>query len=121
MCVPGLDPVTLALMAGSAALSAGGALVNGYEANQTQNRMVEERNAATRQELARQQRYQQEAGDVFRQSIDRFQPEEQAKVLADNQSVATQNFQTATPTATDLGAFSSPNAPRVVKEQADRK
>lgn len=117
MCVPGLDPITLTALAASA----GGAVLNGYESNQTQNSMISARNAATQAELARQRQYQNQAQQVFDQSLTNFKPEQQAADLTAQQGAATTAFTNNTPTAEQVGTISSASAPRVVQEAGAKK
>ncbi len=111
------DPITI----GAMALAAGGSAINGIEQHNTQNSMIEARNAATRAELERQRKMQAQAGQIFNDTQKSFEPESQAKALTDQQTAVTDNFQGGTPTATDIGSISSAGAPRVVKEAADKK
>src|SRR5690349_15064691 len=117
MCVPGLDPVTLAL---TTALAAGGAAINGYEQNQTQKRMIEARNAATQAELQRQQKLQQQSQAVLDNTMHDFTPQSQADNLAQAQTASTNAFTANTP-AVSSASFVTPDAPRVVQDAADKK
>lgn len=65
-----LDPVSLA----TAAVSGLGSLVSASEQNASNRAMVEARNKATTDELARQKGFQTQAGDVFSGALGRFSP-----------------------------------------------
>ncbi len=118
MCVPGLDPITLAI---ATAAAAGGSAINSYESNQNQKRMIDARNASTMAELERQRGMQAQANKVFDDSLNKFTPDQQAQALTDAQTTSTDALRGAAPTAESVGSISSAAAPTVVKTAEDKK
>lgn len=114
MCVPGLDPITIAALAASAA----GTALTGYEQNQTQNAMIGARNSATQAELLRQQDFQRQADATHQATMTKFKPEQQAKDLTTQQATATENYTANTPSAATTTTPTSAGAPRVVQDAA---
>lgn len=110
------DPISATITA--AALSAGGSAINGYERNQSQNDMVNARNAATQREMERQKVFQGQTQQMFDQSVGNFAPGAQAKSLADQQGGVAQALQRNAPA--DVGGISTASAPRVVGANENR-
>lgn len=111
------DPITI----GAMALAAGGSAVNGMEASNTRNSMIQARNAATQAELQRQREYQAQASGVQSDTMAKFTPEQQAKDLTTQQTTATKGFQDNTPTIDSAAFTSGAGAPRVVQDAAAKK
>lgn len=109
-----LDPVSAAVI-GAVATGAGTAY-NGYQQNKQQTAAVNARNAATRAELTRQHRFQDESSAQFNDALTGFDPGNQQQALQTEQATTRDAFAGNAPTAEMLGSISSAGAPRVVAE-----
>lgn len=108
-----LDPVSL----GAAALSGIGSMISGAEQARSDRAVVEARNKATEDEIARQQGYQQEAGGVFDGLLSQFGPS-RTDNLVENQTRAAEFFNSNTPQNFG-GPIGAAGAPRQTGEAYD--
>jgi len=108
--VPGLDPLTLALIAGGTAASAGGAMINqniqndAIAAQNEQNRIAaQQANQAANQEQVRQRAYEEEQVAEVAEALTKANP---AKAL-----VRIRKEARASPVASDASYNATPKAP----------
>lgn len=122
MCIPGLDPITLALLAASTAASVGGGMINANiqnDAIQRQNeenrRAAEAANFAADQERMRQRAYEEQQVAEVAEALTKANP---AKALVK----ATRRAEKS-PVATDTGKYNATPTPPVQNKsiEADAK
>lgn len=82
MCIPGLDPITLATILASTAASAGGAFINNQiqndaveRQNRENQRAAEQANLARSQEAARQMQLERQQADEVAKALTKANPE----------------------------------------------
>lgn len=119
MCIPGLDPVTLAII--SSAASAGGSYLNARAEVNDQNARLAARQRESERELTRQRRFQEEAGMNLGNTLDAVAgdpmervdanaAQREAAVDADREAYSAENFGYSPEGGANNGA------PRVVQE-----
>jgi hypothetical protein len=118
--------IEIALLAGGAAASAGGAMISRNEAQKNAAAVALARNQELRDSTARQRRYEDRSRtEGVQKALDRFSPEEQAKAQADETARRGEAITDAvTPSAgvEDIPlATGEDNAPTVVKDQIGQK
>jgi hypothetical protein len=117
MCIPGLDPITLALLAGSTAASVGGGIISRNEANANAQRIADARNAELLAEQQRLDKLRAENAITLKNTMDTFDQPNQEKAAADAEAQRNTEIQAnAAPPTSDAGEVSlAGNAPKVIK------
>lgn len=98
----------------SAGLSAAGNFMNQRQAASNQQAKINASNNALRQELARQEQFQQQNTDVLNKTVDRFDANNQSTEQADLAGKREAAYEANAPVSSDLGNLND-GAPQVVK------
>lgn len=114
------DPVTLAVLAASTAMSAGGSFLNNKEETANQNRALEARKNAAEVERIRQKKFEDETTPLFTSELTNLSPDAQNAALATAQQERTGKTQAAVTTANEYAAPAS-GAPQVVNSEIGRR
>lgn len=109
-----LDPLSLTGLA----ISGVGSAVNGAQQNSANRAVVEARNKATEDEIARQQGFQQETGGIFDSTMSRFSKPARTADLVENQTRAADFFNSNIPQQMG-GPIGTGSAPRQTNEAYD--
>jgi hypothetical protein len=112
------DPITAGVLAGAAALKAGGAYLDSNDAAGNAKRAVKAGNAGTQAIIDKNAEYQGQANDVFGSTLKGFEPSAQSGNLAQAQTANTNTFNANAPTAEMIGGINSTFAPKVVQDSA---
>jgi hypothetical protein len=121
MCIPGIDPVTLAIALGSAAASSVGSMVSANEAAANNKRIARARNQELSNTLNSNNKLSQEATDILQQRLDKAAPEEQQTQTQDTQQKLQQDFTKAVDTTPTIDPGISGSAPEVVKTEMAKR
>lgn len=120
MCIPGLDPIALAIMAASTAASVGGGLITNNNAQQNALRAQQANNAVLSKYLKQQKEYETKNRETLGQTLDTYAPEAQQQAMdqAANDRITAAQENTAGGVATGAPASSAAtaSAPKVVQE-----
>lgn len=120
MCFPGLDPVTLAIMAASTAASVGGGMINSNQQQQNALRAQQANNNVLSKYLKKQKEYETENRNTLNNTLDTYAPEQQQQSLDQAATNRIDAAEANTAGAQDSGAAASTaavsSAPKVVQD-----
>lgn len=119
MCIPGLDPLSLGLLAAGTAASVGGTMMQRSEQQAANAREVEARNAVLRDNLARMAVFQKQNATQQSALMNKFTPASQQQNQTDATAARDAQITGAIPTAaSEAGATPPPltgSQPQIIK------
>lgn len=117
MCVPGVDPLTIAGLA----LSAGSGLMQAQQQNSQARSVVRAREDATRQEVARQQGYRDQAVSAYQAAQPQVLPTNEPQRRQEAADARYQEIQANRPTQGAAPTALPGSAPPEVQDEASRR
>lgn len=121
MCIPGLDPVTLALMAASTAATVGGGMIQRNEQQQNDLRSQQAQNKVLSDYLKQQDAYEKANREKLGDTLATYTPEEQAATIDTKAQERTAEAAANAPDATALtSTAATASAPKVVRDAFER-
>ena len=121
MCIPGLDPITLAIMAASTAASVGGGMIQRNNAQNNALRSQQAQNQVLSQYLKQQKQYDAENRDKLNSTLDTYSPEAQSAAVDTAAADRTAAISDNAPVAENLtSTAATASAPKVVRDAVER-